>query len=116
LKHGRAHARDRIGVAEQPQCFLALTLHHDHGGVRLTVLAQRVLAHPLGDLVELVILEQLVEHAHDVDDLAGILAHGAIDESIGHGAALVAGRASHNAFGRRADQLLSGDEAIENSI
>jgi hypothetical protein len=75
MEQGGANTRNRVRLAEQMQRFFAVTLNDDDIRRLLAMSRRNVDAHLLRDVVDFGIIQDLVKHAHDVNDLTRMIAH-----------------------------------------
>ena len=69
IEERRANNSNSMALAEQSQRLFGIALDHDDIWRLVAVFRQNACAHPVGDFVNLRKVQNVVEDAHDVDDV-----------------------------------------------
>ena len=70
--------RDSMALAEQPQRLLGIALDNDDIWRLVTVLRQSACTHFLANIINLRKIENVVDDAHDVDDVTTTVGHNSL--------------------------------------
>jgi len=72
--------RDSMALAEQPQRLLGIAVDNDDIWRLVTVLRQSARTHFLANIINLWKIENVVEDAHDMDDVTSTVGHNSLQQ------------------------------------